>query len=30
MKDILPPDEEKMNELKVVAESTGLKCQIGG
>ena len=30
MKDILPPDEEKMNELKAVAESTGLKCQIGG
>lgn len=30
MEDILPPDEEKMNELKRVAESTGLRCQIGG
>lgn len=30
MSDILPPSDDKMNELKVVAESTGLKCQIGG
>ena len=30
MGDILPPSSDKMNELKAVAESTGLKCQIGG
>ena len=30
MEDILPPGDEKMNELKLIAESTGLKCQIGG
>lgn len=30
MGDILPPSDEKMNELKRVAESTGLVCQIGG
>ena len=30
MEDIVPPDKEKMQELKLVAESTGLKCQIGG
>ncbi|MCR4692363.1 MAG: glycyl-radical enzyme activating protein [Firmicutes bacterium] len=30
MGDILPPNADKMNELKAIAESTGLKCQIGG
>ena len=30
MESIQPPSEDKMNELKRVAESTGLKCQIGG
>lgn len=30
MENILPPGDEKMQELKRVAESTGLKCQIGG
>ena len=30
MGDVLPPGTDKMNELKAVAESTGLKCKIGG
>ena len=30
MEDILPPSDEKMQELKRVAETTGLKCRIGG
>ncbi|HAL63469.1 MAG TPA: glycyl-radical enzyme activating protein [Clostridiales bacterium] len=30
MGDVLPPNADKMNELKAIAESTGLKCQIGG
>ncbi len=28
--DLLPPADEKMEHLKAVAESVGLKCQIGG
>lgn len=30
LEDIMPPSEEKMRILKSVAESEGLKCQIGG
>ena len=30
LKDILPPTDEHMEMLKGVAESVGLKCQIGG
>ena len=30
LKDILPPTDEHMEMLKGVAESAGLKCQIGG
>lgn len=30
MKDIEPPEKEKMEYLKSISESAGLKCQIGG
>lgn len=30
LKDILPPDDEKMEELKKAAEKFGIECQIGG